>query len=144
MRPGIDIWDYKHLDMLSPPVIADFCVPNNHVNTKLRKKLSSDLRKLAKELGRTPTVRECNSCLYTQNLYSYTKEFGTWGKALEAAGLKLKTDKDEMLSSLQRLTDELGHFPTEEQCNWCEYTPCYRTYLRKFGPWDEIKKMIKT
>ena len=154
MGYGIDIWDYEHQEARNPPVIAD-CFDYDKSQNKSKsdyerereKKLIPDLKKVAKKLGHTPSIKEFDDSFVINTLfrpYDYIKKFGTWGKALEAAKLKPRTDKDEMLSNLQRLTDELGHFPTEEQCNWCEYTPCYRTYLRKFGPWDEIKKMIKT
>ena len=93
-------------------------------------------------MGHAPSEGECDRCEYTVNSYAYSQKYGSWRKALEAAGLRPKTDDEEMIASLKRLTEELGHFPSEGECDLCKYTPHFRTYLRKFGSWSKIREMI--
>lgn len=100
--------------------------------------LLSDLCEFASELGRTPFREEmAEDGPHTGNIYE--KRFGTWGGAIERAGLESNvtygaTD-DELIEELQRLASELGRSPAarhmSERGKFGE-----NTYLRRFGSWN--------
>jgi hypothetical protein len=48
------------------------------------------------------------------NYDDYTDEFGSWGTALEAAGISVE---DRLLDEIRRVSDELGEIPTESDMN---------------------------
>ena len=49
--------------------------------------LLKPLRELAKKLGHTPSLRELKNCKDMPSEPTYSRRFGSWSKALEAAGL---------------------------------------------------------
>jgi len=49
--------------------------------------LLKPLRELAKKLGHTPSLRESRDCKDTPSEPTYIRRFGSWSKAVEAAGL---------------------------------------------------------
>lgn len=49
--------------------------------------LLKPLRELAKKLGYTPSLRESRDCKDTPSEPTYSRRFGSWSKAVEAAGL---------------------------------------------------------
>jgi hypothetical protein len=102
-----------------------------------------ELIRLRNEIGHIPSRDECDQCSYTVHSRTYVTKYGSWRGALRAAGFKIKTDDEEILNALRRLTKELGHFPTFWECNDCGYTPNHRTYLRRFGSWEKMKEIIK-
>ncbi|MCY9308676.1 hypothetical protein MOF23_06765 [Bacillus inaquosorum] len=73
--------------------------------------LISELQKKAKELGRTPKMREIGIA------QTYINRFGSFNKALKAAGLtpnKMKTKtytEKELIEALQHKAKELGRLP---------------------------------
>lgn len=48
---------------------------------------------------------------------------------------------EELLSSLKRLSDELGKDPTAVECNSCDYTANSSTYRTRFGSWVKAKEL---
>lgn len=74
----------------------------------------SEIRRLAYELGRitTATVVRDHGRFFT---YPYGTRFGTWDKALEAAGFnpthRYPTSDEPLLEEIVRLTHELGRVP---------------------------------
>ena len=73
-----------------------------------------ELRSAAARLGRSPTMREFaqdpESRLHPQTVIEH---FGTWNAAKRAAGLVPRRflTRDELLTELRRLGDELGRIP---------------------------------
>lgn len=104
-------------------------------------RLIQDIRDLAEDLGRVPTRRDCKAKEDTASQKVYTKVFGSWNKALEAAGLVVNrrtefiTDQ-ELLEHLSRYIEQLGHIPTSQEymtATNAKYN-LFR-YLKRFGSW---------
>lgn len=80
---------------------------------------------------------------YSQDLYE--RLYGSWKNALEAAGYDTKREahnrvpREELLSELRRVADELGHSPTREQF---EENGRYssRPYVREFDGWTRAQE----
>lgn len=79
--------------------------------------LIAALQDLAARIGKTPSVSELKEDDQTPSRYQYRKEFGTWNKAIEAAGLEKNQayayGTDQLLDELARLTRTLGRVPSE-------------------------------
>jgi hypothetical protein len=77
--------------------------------------LLDELRSSAKRLGRSPTMKEfaadAGAGVHPQTVIEH---FGTWNAAKRAAGLLPRrfVTRDELLSALRSLGDELGRTPT--------------------------------
>jgi len=75
----------------------------------------TELRASAERLGRSPTMREFaadpDATLHPQTVIEH---FGTWNAAKRAAGLQPRRfiSRDELLTQLRELGDELGRAPT--------------------------------
>ena len=75
----------------------------------------TELRASAERLGRSPTMREFaadpDATVHPQTVIEH---FGTWNAAKRAAGLqpRLFISRDELLTQLRELGDELGRAPT--------------------------------
>lgn len=98
--------------------------PNVEMNLS-KETLITALQEFAEELGRPPTIDEMDqSGLYTGG--PYKRAFGNWNQALQKAGLGVHhvwdMDKDELISELKSLAEELGHVPRRgemrDQGNW--------------------------
>ena len=113
--------------------------PGPHVSGET---LLEDLRELADELGEPPRFKEMVEH-GDHRARTYTKRYGSWAEALEAAGL----DPDERVGSTQqvstdvliahphRLRDELGKEPASDVARDGEYA--LATYQRRFGSWGD-------
>jgi len=75
----------------------------------------TELRASAERLGRSPTMREFaadpDATVHPQTVIEH---FGTWNAAKRAAGLQPRRfiSRDELLTQLRELGDELGRAPT--------------------------------
>lgn len=106
-----------------------------------KQKLIVALRTLADELGRSPSFEDVwNHGKYGAATYLY--RFGTWNKALEAAGLQPRLDRSEqipdrdLIIELRRLAGELGYIPRRKEMeDMGEYSGA--TYYNHFGSWKE-------
>ncbi|MBO3794335.1 homing endonuclease associated repeat-containing protein [Bacillus subtilis] len=83
-------------------------------NEYTKEELIEILQKRAKELGRTPKVKEVTQ------IGSIMKHFGGFNKGLEAAGLKIlqskkQYTKEELIAILQQKAKELGRAPKETE-----------------------------
>lgn len=109
------------------------------------KKLYSDeellnrLQKFAEKLGRPPTTEEMDQDgPYTAGPYKQT--FGNWNQALRRAGLDVyyarNVSEEDLTSELNRLADELGHVPRQDEMRdrgrWS-----VTIYQERFGSWSE-------
>ena len=122
-------------------------VKRNHSTCKLDRRDSVEsLRRLATELGHTPTARECDSCAYTPAVSTLVYRFGSYNKAMLAAGLTNREttggrrqvySREHSVAGLRRLAEELGHTPKALECQRCDYTPSVNTLIRQFGKYND-------
>jgi hypothetical protein len=81
-----------------------------------KQELASKLRELSNRLGRTPTRKDVNDSEGIPSGAFYSRTFGSFNSALEAAGLCLnkipKYPEAELLSSLKDTYRKLGKAPT--------------------------------
>ena len=106
------------------------------------------LQDFAKKLGHTPKAREMGNG--TPSNFAYRMHFGTWLKALEAAGLKQamrsytnrKTfSDDDLLDLLRWYAVEYGCNPSISKVNACESMPSATTFVKHFGSWSNALKL---
>lgn len=101
--------------------------------------LIAELRRLATDLDKTPTVRAMNE----RGAYSsetYRVRFGSWNAALDRADLPKNRNipASELLDGLRELTAELGHVPTQgEMADQGPYA--VTTYQDHFGSYSEAR-----
>jgi len=100
--------------------------------------LLSELRRLADELGRTPTSRD----MATHGEYgtsTYSKEFGSWNDAVREANLEIVRQRDvsrkDMIAEIQRLAEELGKSPAVHHMR-DQGKFGVTTISREFGSWN--------
>lgn len=101
-----------------------------------RERLIARLKDEADRLGRTPLASE----MANPRGHIYMREFGTWHKALEAAGLKPEKStrrkaytKEELIRKIQERAQELGRAPNYNEVS----RPYYSTYVKYFGSWEK-------
>lgn len=104
--------------------------------------LLEELRRLADELGETPTVTQVED----QGNYSsssYQRRFDSYKDAVQAAGLTPnryeKVSRDELEEEMRRVADEVGHAPTKKEMNEIGRIS-ERTYLREYDDWLTARK----
>ena len=104
-----------------------------------REDLLSELRRLADDLGQTPSKNQMKE----NGAYStkpYRKRFGSWNGAIEAAGLDINQTGEQatdaaLLDEIRRLAEVLGAVPSSrdmERHGRFSQT----TYQRRFGSWN--------
>lgn len=100
--------------------------------------LIDELRRLAEELGRTPTSRD----MADRGKYgtaTYTHKFGSWNDAVQEADFEIVRQRDvsrnEMVSEIQRLADKLGQPPAVHQMR-DQGKFGVTTISREFGSWN--------
>ncbi|MFH0875836.1 MAG: hypothetical protein V1859_07905 [archaeon] len=97
------------------------------------------LKKLSKELKRTPTIKDMNKSDGYPSATTYMKRFGTWNDALTTANLtvnvKIKHEKEELLENLKQLGKELGKTPKATDIK--DWMASYSTYRKYFGTWKK-------
>lgn len=63
-----------------------------HAGDLLDEDLILQIRELARELGRTPTMQEFNECKDTVSVMTTLKHFGSWNAFLQEAGLAINRE----------------------------------------------------
>jgi hypothetical protein len=115
-------------------------LPRNHLSVPYdREVLLETLQQLADQLGRAPTKAEMDqqgmACAET-----YANHFGSWTAALAEIGLEPQGGKlyerDELLSILRDLAEELGRPPTQAEMWEGDGLPRPTTYRYRFGSWS--------
>lgn len=102
--------------------------------------LLDELRRLADELEKAPAQQDMTKHGY-HGSETYVNRFGSWSKAIEAAGLDARPDRtersrDTLREDIQRVADELGHPPTKREIEaYGEFA--WSTYYEEFGSWNE-------
>lgn len=107
--------------------------------------LLAELRRLADEIDAVPTRADVNA----RSKYSsgaYTSHFGTWNKAVEAAGLDPRPpganttngtySRDELIAMLRDMAATLGRAPSASEMR--DFGPVSAAvYFRRFGEWPD-------
>jgi hypothetical protein len=106
-----------------------------------REELLESLRDLADRLGCAPRTVDLDDDRRTPSSSTYRRHFGSWLKALEAAGIQPGPSQtgyssDELLASLRMLARELGRAPTGREMSAREDLPHASTYWKRFGSWN--------
>ena len=103
-------------------------------NRYTKERLLEILKAKAEELGRVPLSKEISQAS------TIVSHFGSWAKALEAAGMESKYKqnytKEELLDIIKAKAKELGRVPHR-----CEL-PQEQTIAKNFGSWDNALKAI--
>ncbi|MGE5631952.1 MAG: homing endonuclease associated repeat-containing protein [Caulobacteraceae bacterium] len=106
-------------------------------NTNNKDYYKTLLQDLAQELKHTPSVNE--SLKARLPVYSIRKAFGSYNKALAAAGLKIRrewargsSDKETMLRQYKEYSEALGRPATYRELNAASGIPSGSTYCMKF------------
>lgn len=106
--------------------------------------LLADLRRVADELGRPPTISEydANGAYSSRTLHN---RFGAWEDALITAGLDIDAydpspgpdpiPDDELLDELRSVAEELGHPPTSNEFA-AKGNRASALYFKQFGSWE--------
>jgi len=126
---------YRAIAQIDPVELASF-------QTAIRKRYSDaqileELRASAERLGRSPTMKEfaadSGARVHPQTVIEH---FGTWNAAKRAAGLMPRrfVTRDELITALRRLGDELGRPPgARDLDNRRGQLPSKSLYWHTFG-----------
>lgn len=102
--------------------------------------LTHMLQAFAKKLGRTPDYKDMKAAEDIPSMNTYAKYFGTWNKALEAAGLEANLRRwgtdEEILEMLRSLAEELGRTPEHNDLQADVDMPNAEVYVHRFGTWN--------
>lgn len=105
---------------------------------RFRADLLAELRRLANDLGETPTIAQMEQ--YGEYSSSpYIKHFGSWNEAVAEAGLEPNPgyhpiSDAKLLDELDRLADELGKAPTVTAMQqYGKFSA--KVYIDRFGSW---------
>lgn len=110
-------------------------VPNYN---KTDQELLEELKRVSKELGKVPTVTECQQIKL--NVSRYQKRFGSWNKALELAGLPVRNARrcgittEQYVDLLKNYTNKLGRVPSSKEIQEA------RAIINRFGSWNKALK----
>lgn len=116
----------------------------NHRNDIPDSELQQEMRRVADDLGRSPTFEEMADRGQFDPA-TYVRRWGSWLAAREACGLSGETeqfgrraDRPDLLAALRELGDESGRPPTQTEVRArSDYHPI--TYHRRFGSfWDAL------
>src|SRR3954447_1408298 len=126
---------YRAVAEIDQGALAEF-------RTRLRRRYSDDqildaLRASAERLGRSPTMKEFaadpGAGMHPQTVIEH---FGTWNAAKRAAGLMPRrfATREELVTQLRRLGEELGRTPTARDLDERRGTmPSKSLYWHTFG-----------
>jgi hypothetical protein len=126
---------YRAIASIDPDALAAF-------QAGIRKRYSDDqileeLRACAERLGRSPTMKEFGDDPQTTvHPQTVIEHFGTWNAAKRAAGLVPRrfATREELLTVLRRLGDELGRVPTARDIDaHRRWMPSKSLYWHTFG-----------
>lgn len=107
-------------------------------NDRERRKTTQKLKKLAEQLGYSPSQNEAKSTSVKQARY----HFGTWNNAKLVAGLpiwvKNSWSRDKVKAELRKLAERLGYSPRARETNY----GLQRAAKKYFGSWNDAKLAI--
>jgi hypothetical protein len=116
--------------------------------------LIEELRSEASRLGHAPTADDITDASKEGRTHAhrtFAKYFGSWNKALRAAGLtpqksSVNRSRSELLAELRAEIERLGHDPTHAEmveAYKAGRTAHHRTYCRTFGYWAYALRRAK-
>lgn len=105
-------------------------------------KVLEALRDVAKQLGRTPLLKEFKQLSPTVNRYHIDQHFGSWIEGLIAAGLVQRSPdaplgRDKLLEAIRDVARQLGHIPKRKEFAQLSPTVTPYAFERHFGTWGE-------
>lgn len=107
--------------------------------------LLQDLREIGEKLGRAPREEDIKEHAHLNVLLPYRNRWGSWYKALQAAGLapsttqRIDIPKEELIQEFKRVADDLGRPPGyREITEHSDFSAV--TYERAFGTFLEAKE----
>lgn len=112
-----------------------------------------ELKKFSEEIGKVPSIRDFTVLHPTKTRYTNlaVKTFGSWGKALEKAGLKMNKggrfkntkvkiwDTQDLIEMLQIFTKENNRLPRSMDCDNGEL-PARAIFTRRFGGMEKARQ----
>ena len=109
--------------------------------------LLKELRRFYVEFGRIPLQIDLENCDTYPTRKTFTGHFGTWNNALRLAGFDVLdkpdfTDKDYLLSEINRYYQEFGKYPTSHDMDSTKGYPHKKTYTTAFGSWRNALKLL--
>ena len=126
---------YRAVAAIDPQELAAFQAGIRRRYTD--EQILTELRESAERLGRSPTMKEFaadpDARVHPQTVIEH---FGTWNAAKRAAGLMPRrfATREELVSELRRLGDELGRTPTARDLDERRGTiPSKSLYWHTFG-----------
>jgi ubiquinone/menaquinone biosynthesis C-methylase UbiE len=142
--------DFITFASMSVPTVRGLCVTYNAaveaagltVNHKMyinKEQVIAELKRVAKKLGRTPTIDDFDKHA-SMNSMTAAKLFGSWNKALAYVGLRVNNvigiTKEQVLAELKRVAKKLGRTPTRDDFN--KYASLSKgTVENSFGTWNK-------
>jgi len=110
-----------------------------------KEQVLTEIKGLAKRLGRTPTQDDFNKRAPVST-NTVEKLFGTWNKALTTAGLTLNQfkgfTKQQIITELKRVAKKLGRTPTYDDFNK-HANVSTRTVQNLFDTWNKALKAAR-
>lgn len=103
---------------------------------RTNKELIDGLRKLANELGRTPSYDDIDLCDTISSTGVYKTRFGSLTQAYIMAGLEpvLRTyTRQQLLNALRKKAKELGRTPGQKDIRFDKEMPSKNAFNREFG-----------
>ncbi|MGA2916698.1 MAG: HNH endonuclease [Sedimentisphaerales bacterium] len=123
-----------------------FELEEHHRNTP-EKELIADLKRVANDLQKSPTIDEYNE-RGSYHSTTLTRRFGGWPKALKAAGLSgtrspLNISEEELFQNLQEIWIKLGRQPRYQEIQKPLSKYSAGTYENRFGSWRKaLEKFV--
>lgn len=111
-----------------------------------KEELVNQVRMLAEELGRTPTKMDFEMDWRVASPETARRQFGSWNKFLETAGLKanqqhrerIYATNDEMIAQVKMMAKELGRTPTRLEFDRSSKTSSASAIVKRFGSWSNF------
>lgn len=135
----------KRFNMTINELLIKIGIPVEKLNGIRRppNELLEKLKEVADELGHVPTAKEFNAKGYSSE--ALKNHFGSYSKALEAAGLEVKNKKftkSELIKLYKNLSNQLGRPANSEDLNKLNDFPSASTFAVRFGGIKELKKSL--
>lgn len=114
----------------------------------IRNELIEELRRLADEVGRSPTIADLKNASGYPPASRFLDTFGSWNQAKQAAdldtfqkkGCGTSYSRDELLDRLRQLAENTDGLVTKQDVINADSCPSVVTYQRHFGSWNAAKE----
>lgn len=102
------------------------------------------LQDFEKKHKRPPRMEDADRTEEMANSSTFTVHFGSWNKALDAAGvqkMQWKYTDDELLDKFLELRRQLGRIPTKSEMEMTKDFPAVRSFVARFGCWEKAVEL---